>query len=474
MSEHNPPLPAAKPASGSALSRRRFVAGAAAATFAIVPRRVLGGPGHVPPSERVNIASIGVGGQGTSDMEEFLKDPRAQVVAVCDVMTSDDYSEFYYGGVKGRDPARDLVNSTYAARDGAAKYAGCEIYEDFRELLDRADLDAVHIATPDHTHAPIAMAAIRKGKHVYCQKPLTYTVRESRALAEAAREHKVVTQMGHQLHATDALKRLVEMLQSGAIGQVREIHCWTSADYGGLTTPTDSPPVPAGLNWDQWIGPAPFRPYHSAYAPFTWRSWRDFGTGGLGDMGCHILDPAIWAVGLPKKMTIEASSSPLTKDSYAVANMVRYQFDAPLVGGPVTLTWYDGSLKPFRPAEFEPGREFPGSGGLYIGDKGKILAQHGGDARLIPETRMAAYQPPAPTLPRGETHYEEFIRACRGGPAPLSNFDYAGPLTEMVLLGNIAIATGQRLQWDSEKFEFAGAADANKLLHREYRKGWAL
>lgn len=468
------PTPA-KPSADANLSRRAFVAAAAAATtFTIVPRRVLGGPGHVPPSERVNIAAIGVGGQGISDMQEFLKDPRCQVIAVCDVMRSGDYSKFYYGGVKGREPAREVVNSAYAARDGAEKYAGCETYEDFRELLDRADLDGVTVATPDHTHAPVAMAAIRKGKHVYCQKPLTYTVRESRALAEAAREAKVVTQMGHQLHATDALKRLVEMVQGGAIGKVREIHCWTGAAYGGLVTPTDAPPVPEGFNWDQWIGPAPFRPYNPAYAPYTWRNWRDFGTGSLGDMACHIFDPAIWAIGLPKAMTIEASSSPLSKDSYALANRVRYEFEAPNVGGPVTLTWYDGGLKPFRPVELEPGRELPGSGGLYIGDKGTIVAEHGGESRLIPKSRMADFKPPTPTLPRGETHFEEWVRACRGGPAPLSNFDYAGPLTELVLLGNIAIATGKRLSWDSEKFAFAGDPEADKLLHREYRKGWSL
>ncbi len=280
--------------------------------------------------------------------------------------------------------------------------------------------------------------------------------------------------MGHQLHATDPLKRLVEMLTSGAIGQVREVHLWAGANYGGLTRPTDTPPVPEGLNWDQWIGPAPYRPYHPAYAPFTWRGWRDFGTGSLGDMGCHIFDPAMWALGLPKKMTIVATSSPITDESYAVAEEVRYRFEAPNTGTPVTLTWHDGGLKPFRPAQMEPNHELPESGGMYIGDEGVIVAQHGGEARLVPESRMADYQAPKPTLPRGETHYEEWVRACRGGAAPLSNFSYAGPLTEMVLLGNIAIITGKTLEWDSEKFAFANAPESNKLLHREYREGWSL
>jgi predicted dehydrogenase len=317
------------------------------------------------------------------------------------------------------------------------------------------------------------MAAMRAGKHVYCQKPLTYTVRESRVLAEAARQHGVVTQMGHQGHASDELKRAVELLIGGAIGQVREVHCWTGAVYGGVTRPQEEPPVPQDFDWDQWIGPAPYRPYHPDYAPFTWRNWRDFGTGCLGDMGCHILDPVMWALGFPKKMTIDARSSAVTDQSWALANLVRYRFTAPLTGAPVTVTWYDGGLKPFAPPDLG-GDELPPSGGLFVGDEGMLLRQHGGDLRLLPENKFAGYKAPKATLPRGETHYEEFVRACLGGPAPLSNFSYAGPLTEMVLLGNIAIVTGKTLEWDSERFEFAEAPDANRLLEREYRQGWTL
>jgi predicted dehydrogenase len=318
------------------------------------------------------------------------------------------------------------------------------------------------------------MAAMRKGKHVYCQKPLTYTVREARTLTEAAREHGVVTQMGHQGHAFDGLKRLVEMLKSGAIGQIRDIHCWAAVEYGGLQRPADAMPVPDGFDWDRWIGPAPFRPYHEDYAPFSWRSWRDFGTGSLGDMACHIMDPAMWAVGLPKKLQIEAVSSPLSADSYALANIVKYRFSPPEVDGEITLTWYDGGLRPFRPEALDANADLPGSGGLYVGDEGVIVAPHGGEPQLLPAATAKKFQPPKPFLPRGESHYQEFIRACRQGPAPLSNFDYAGPLTEMVLLGSIAILTGKKLAWDAEKFQFAGAPDADKLLHREYREGWTL
>jgi predicted dehydrogenase len=228
------------------VSRRSFVKAVVATTFTIVPRNVLGGPDHIPPSERVNIGVIGAGGQGTYDMQEFLKDPHAQVVAVCDVHRNCDYSKLYYGGAKGREPAQKLVNDTYASQKGVTKYAGCAAYVDFHELLDKSGIDAVSIGTPDHMHAIPAMAAIRKGKHVYCQKPLTYTVRESRELATAARKHRVVTQMGNQLHGTDALKRLVEMLKSGAIGKIREIHCWASAVYGGMERPADTQRVRLG------------------------------------------------------------------------------------------------------------------------------------------------------------------------------------------------------------------------------------
>jgi predicted dehydrogenase len=234
------------------------------------------------------------------------------------------------------------------------------------------------------------------------------------------------------------------------------------------------PPIPNGFDWDKWIGPAPFRTYNPAYAPFAWRNWRDFGTGSIGDFGCHILDPAMWAIGLPKKITIEASSSALNKDSYAVANTVQYRFIAPEIGGPVTLTWYDGGLRPFKPSAMEFDKDLPTSGGLYIGDEGIIVAPHGGESQLVRKTKVAKYQAPKPSLPRNENHFQEWVRACKHGDAPLSNFEYAGPLTEMVLLGNIAIETGKLLEWDSDLFKIINVPDANALLHRQYREGWTL
>ena len=220
--------------------------------------------------------------------------------------------------------------------------------------------------------------------------------------------------MGNQGHASDRLKQLVELLKAGAIGQVTEIHCWASATFGGVRRPKETPHVPDGFDWDKWIGPAPYRPYHPAYAPFEWRSWRDFGTGNLGDMGCHIIDPAMWAIGFPKTMTIEASSSSLNEDSWAAANTVRYRFNAPDVG-PMTLAWYDGGLKPFWPTAMAEAGELPDSGGLYIGDEGMIVTAHGGDSKLYRKGRCADIELPKSALPRGESHYEEWVRACKGG-----------------------------------------------------------
>jgi predicted dehydrogenase len=456
-------------------SRRDFIKTASTiAAFTIVPRHVLGGAGNVAPSEKVNIGCIGVGGQGTSDMRQFLRDKNAQVVAVCDVAKNTDCTKVYYKATRGREPARKIVNEFYAKENNNPGYKGCRAYNDYNEMLQGSDIDAVLVATPDHVHAVAAMAAIKKGKHVYCEKPLTYTVAEARALTEAARKYNVVTQMGHQLHATEGLKLLVEMVKSGTIGKIKEIHLWAAAMYGAKVRPTDTPPVPEGMDWDKWIGPAPYRPYNPAYAPFHWRHWIDFGTGNLGDFGCHIMDPAFWAIGLPDKLTVEASSSPVTKESYAVASKLKYRFTPEGYSAPITLNWYDGGIKPFRPAELEEGRDLPKAGGLYVGEKGTILCPHGGGPRLIPETEMKSFKKPQPFIPRGESHYQEFVRACKTGPKPLSNFDYAGPLTEIVLLGNIAIRAKKKLVWDASQMKITNCSEANNLIQREYRPGWSL
>jgi predicted dehydrogenase len=447
------------------INRRDFLnnSAIAASSFMIVSRNVLGGRGYTAPSDKLNIAGVGVGGMGRADVED-LEDEN--IVALCD------------------------VDWNYAAK-AATRYPKAAKYSDFREMLEKQkNIDAVVVATPDHTHAVISMAAIKAGKHVYCEKPLSHTVYESRELQKAAREAKVATQMGNQGHATESVRLLCEWIWDGAIGPVREVHAWTHHPVWpqGRARPVDTPAPPEAMNWDLWIGPAPYRPYHPFYHPVEWRGWWDFGTGGLGDMGCHVLDHTFWAMKLGQPSSIEASCSmfvpeglnwdkKLNTESYPQASIVRYKFPARGEMPPLTVVWYDGGLVPERPEELEPDRRMGDQygGALYIGDQGKILTGSRGatGVRIIPDSKMNAYQRPAKSLPRSIGHREEWVTACKGGTPAASNFDYAGPLSELVLLGNIAIRFWQqKLEWNGEKF--TNLPEANQYLHREYRKGWSL
>jgi len=435
------------------ISRRDFMGTlGATAAFTIVPRYVLGGPGHTPPSEKLNIACIGAGGQGARDIGQVSGE---NILALCDV-----------------DEQR--AGKTFELYSKAAKY------RDFRKMLEKEkNIEAVIVATPDHTHAVAAMMALKMGKHVYCQKPLTHSIYEARKLTEAARDAKVATQMGIQHHAGQALRLAVEIIRSGAIGQVHEVHLWTKRPAvlwaQGVERPKDTPPVPATLDWDLWLGPAPYRPYHPAYVPFKWRGWWDFGTGALGNMGCHVMDTAFWALELGRRsVSVEARTTRLNSETYPAASLIRYEFAALGRLSPVTVTWYDGGLLPWRPEGLEEGRNLPGHGGLYIGEKGTILASLGGGPRLIPESKMKAFKRPEPTLPKSPGHYQEWLEACKGGTKPLANFDYSGPLTEMVLLGNVAIRTGKKLSWDGPSMKVTNVPEANEYLLRQYRKGWTL
>jgi len=435
--------------SSKRISRRQFLHGSAVAVaFVIVPRHVLGGPRHVPPSEKLNIASIGCGGMGASDIGQVSTE---NIVALCDVDVKHAAGTF-------------------------ERFPQARKYRDFRRVLEKeqAHIDAVTVSTPDNTHAVAAMMAIKMGKHVYCQKPLCHDVFEVRKLTEAARRHKVMTQMGIQLHAQDCVRYVVEFIKSGVIGKVRRVDIWSGKNWGGGTRPTEEPSVPKWLRWDLWLGPAPWRPYHPTYLPGNWRRWWDFGTGCLGDMGCHIIDPAWWALDLTYPTSVEANPGPFNKETYPQKTIVRWEFPARGDLPPVTVTWYDGANKPPRPKELKEERKLPGQGGLYYGDKGTLLAPHGGNPRLIPESRMKDFKMPEPFLGRGTNHYREWVKACKGGPKPLANFDYAGPLTETILLGNIAARAGEKLQWDGANLKVTNMSEANRFLRREYRQGWTL
>ena len=447
-------------------SRRKFLKKSIVIpSIMIVPRHVLGGEGYTSPSDKLNIAGIGVRkwGMGSGNLSQCESE---NIVALCDV----DYN---------------LSTHTFN------KYPKAKVYKDFRVMLEnQKDIDAVIVATPDHNHAVITMMAMKMGKHVYCQKPLTHTVYEARVITEAARKYKVQTQMGNQGRSSDEIRKLKEWVDDGAIGPVRELYAWTDRPIGGNAWDTfavkakskEKPPVPEGLDWDLWLGPATYRDYHPDYHPLSWRAWVDFGTGSMGDMGCHILDPAFYALELGAPSEIQATSThyipEIESQTYPSASIVRMKFPKRGNHPELKLTWSDGRIQPPVPDEFKNGEQFTLSGAMLIGDNGKITHDsHGASGvKIIPEEKMLEYNQPKPYLPRVNTsHEKDWIRACKDGNPASSSFDYGGPLTEMALLGMIAIrCKNEKLLWDSENLKFKNNEKANSLLHKEYRKGWSL
>ena len=458
--------------SGKIITRRDFLGKtaasvAAAGIFTIVPRHVLGGPGYVSPNDKLNIACIGVGGKGRSDIESISSE---NIVAMCDVDDT-QMDKFYESAVKDEKPELKEL------------YEKAHKYRDFRIMLEKEkSIDAVTVSTPDHTHAVIAMMAMKMGKHVFCQKPLTHTIYESRMLAKTAEKYNVITQMGNQGHADEGARLVNEWIWDGAIGDVTEVHTWTNRPIWpqGIDRPRESVSIPSTLAWYLWLGPAPERNYHPAYCPFSWRGWWDYGTGALGDMGAHIIDHPYWALKLKTPSTVFASSSPFTRDSYPLASTVHFTFPARGEMPPVKLNWYDGGIMPPRPEDLEPGRMLGDSGGgvLFIGTKGKLMCStYGRNPRLIPETKMREYNRPEKTIPRSPGIHEEWVEACKSGKKSTTDFSYSAYLTETMLLGNIAIRLQEKntiLEWDSEKMEFTNLPDANEFVHKEYRNGWTL
>jgi predicted dehydrogenase len=345
-------------------------------------------------------------------------------------------------------------------------------------------LDAVVVATPDHTHAVAAMAAIRRGKHVYCEKPLAHSVHEVRQLMKAAQEHKVVTQLGNQGHSFETIRQFCEWIWDGAIGQVHTIHAGCSAVNSGLNQLArlkETRPVPATLDWDLWLGPAQQRPYHPAYLPASWRGWVPFGNGTIGDWTCHVIDPVFWALDLGAPRTIEAhvkDYDPKTQgDAYPKGDIITFEFAANGKRGPVTLVWHSGTERIPRPKELEPERRAVDTGAVVYGDKGTIMyGSHGaGGVRIIPESKMKAYQQPAKTVPRVAGHQKDWLQAIKNGSKAGSDFSYGGPLTEIALLGVIAIRlAGKKLEWDTQKMRFTNCPEANDYLQPPYRAGWSL
>lgn len=433
-------------------SRRRFLkrAGLTVAALGcpfVARRNVLGA------NERLNIAGIGVGGKGSSDVGNV---DHENIVALCDVDEAQAAGTF-------------------------KKYPRAKRFNDYRVMLEKEgrSIDAVTISTPDHMHAPAAILAMRMGKHVYCQKPLTHTVREARQLTLLARRHRVATQMGNQGHAHPHTRRLVELIQAGVLGKVRQAHVWTDRPIWpqGIDRPAETPPVPATLDWDLWLGVAPWRPYHPAYVPFKWRGFWDFGTGALGDMACHCMDLVFFALQLGGPTSVEAQCSSVNNETAPAWSIITYEFPARGDWPAVKMVWYDGGKKPSP--DWVKGRELPGNGVILVGDKDTLFVpSYWGGGAFLSGAKLEDFKSVPETLPKGgvddfeKSHHQEWLNACKGGPPALSNFDYAGPMTEAVLLGNVALRVGQKIQWDAKKFKVTNVKAADHYLHKEYRKGW--
>ncbi len=423
--------------------RRRFLktsaAGSLAVGFGVWSSRSLAE--SKSPHEKLNIACVGTANQ----------------------------ARFSIGGLASQNLVAFTDVDERSLGQAAQDFPAAKMYHDFRKMLEQSDIDAVMVATPDHIHAPATLAAIKLGKHVYCEKPLTHTVHEARQVAKAAAEMKVATQMGTQIHAEPNYRRVVEILQSGVIGKVKEVHTWAGRAWSAVGRPTETPAVPDYLHWDLYLGPAAERPYSPAYHPSNWRKYWAFGGGNLADMACHHMDLPFWALKLRHPRSIAAEGPPVDPEGCPSGLKVTYQYAADGEQPATTLTWYDGDRIPAKILDIPT----EGGGNIFVGEKGLLRADYG-SWKLYPESDFVGYQPPAPTIPNSIGHHNEWIAACKGGAPALCNFGYAGPLTEAVLLGDVAYRSGKPLAWDAAAFRITNHPDAEKWLSKEYRRGWEL
>jgi predicted dehydrogenase len=475
MSEMNSPK--------STISRRSFLMGGAAAATALTmaPKTVLAKEKKRSPNDKLNIACIGAGGKGSSDITDAATD---NIVAICDV-DDEKYAALFDHCKENRPEALPMLEKA-------------KRYKDYRIMLEEnaGSIDAVTVSTPDHTHAPAAMMALKMKKHVWVQKPLTHTVHEARMLAAEAARQGVTTQMGNQGHASEDARLMNEWIWDGAIGNIHEVHCWSNRPIWpqGVEAPKAIPSVPPSLDWNLWLGPAAWRPYHPDLCHFVWRGWLDFGTGAIGDMGAHILDHPYWALNLGLPQFVHASSTELISSSYPLAEIITYHFPArsghpeaesygitPKIDfPPVKLVWYDGGLTPPRFLELEAGRKMgSGKGGvIFFGDKGILMcSEYGGSPRLIPETRMQEYTRPEKKIPRVKNHMQDWIESCKAGKKSFTDFSYSGPLTETMLLGCVAVRCKEAnllLEYDGANGKFVNYPEADAFLTKNYREGWTL
>lgn len=444
------------------VQRRTFLKTAAlSAAATIVPRAAVAGSGQTPPNEKLDLAFVGIGGRGRSNLKGLQAE---NVVALCDVDAERGKASFN-------------------------EYPKAKSFRDFRRMLDAVEkqVDGVVVSTPDHTHAVAVIAALQQNKHVYSEKPLAHTIAEVRAIRAAAKRAGVVTQLGNQGHSYDHIRMFCEWIWDGAIGDVTEVHALygkrgsSYSKIDALSQLSEKHPVPDTLDWDLWLGPVAFRPYHPLYVPRTWRSWSAFGTGSIGDWFCHIVDPAFWALDLGAPSIVQADVTEYDpkahRETFPRGTKVRYEFPARGDRGPVTLYWYEGNYEKPRPDDLEPDQELPIPGAFVVGTKGKIrYGSHGAHGlRIFPEENMAAYKRPEPTIPRVTNHHVDWTDAIRNGGKAGSDYEYGGPLTEVALLGAIAMRNpGVELRWNAEAMQFANCAAANEMLAVDYRDGWTL
>lgn len=458
------------------ISRRSFVKNSFAAA-ALIGLSACGnlstvrkpGQRYRSPSGKLNIALIGAGGRGAWDLYEMAGETNDfNIAGLCDL-------DEIYMKAKINQVCPEFIDKPY--------------YSDYRIMLDKIgkEIDAVMISTPDHSHALITLDCMKRGKHVYTQKPLTHNIFEARILKKTAKEFHLVSQMGIQNRSSNALRMGVDLLKSGVLGSIREVHLWTDrpAWKQEISRPRETPAIPEGFDWDHWIGPAPYRPYHPSYHPFHWRGYWDFGTGALGDMGCHIFDQPFWALDLREPASVEAVASNTgwwqpdqdLSETGPTASIIRYEFPRRGDRAPLTLYWYDGGLRPLRPGLLEEDRELPANGMMYVGDSGTAMCAFITAPRLIPESRMKGFKFPEQIVPDSPGHFKEWVDACTGnGPMPSANFDYSSDLTETVLLGCVALraGVGRKYLWDAKDMRVTNFPEANRYVKEEYRDGWTL
>jgi predicted dehydrogenase len=425
------------------LARREFLRRTALATAGVSLLGYQAKARRLSPNEKLNIGIIGVAGQGEFSINNLTSQ---NIVALCDI---------------------DDVKLAAAAK----RFPQANTHNDFRRLLDQKDIDAVVVATPDHTHAVAAIAALKSGRHLYCEKPLARTISEARIITETARKKKLVTQIGTQIHAGTNYRRTVELVQSGAIGPVGEVHVWVAATYGGKERPADAPPVPPNVHYDLWLGPVEYRPYSPEYLPFKWRNWWAFGGGALADFGCHFLDLPHWALGLREPLTAQAEGPPVHAESTPPWLIVHYEYPARAKQPAVKLAWYHGGKQPSILTADQAAKWK--SGVLFIGQKGMLLADYS-KHMLLPEKDFAGFIPPTPFIQDSIGHHNEWVEACKTGGKTTCSFEYSGPLTEAALLGNVAYRVGRKIEWNANRMQARNCAEASNYIHHHYRQGWKL